>query len=376
MSESAQSQGQWTPNEASPAAWLTLLPDGDFRIGTTAFRRDMPVQCQVKAVRVTKDKGDGQALLLTRGEKTEALLYWHGQWLRWQQTPTAVPAPPAGVPAGEQPMASAAVAEPAPATPAPKKPAPRWAGFLAPLVLLLLMAIVSVLGNRAFGFAAVRSQCQLDDQTWMERGAVHTLVTHPLLALRWEEGIYTAAGILLFGWLVQRNVGPWRTLLLFFWSAAFSVGMWCFLQTQLGQAVLADLVGKVLRWMGENLGWDSALAALAGYDQVYDRLLDLRGPVAGATAAVSGLMMFAVCRRRFYASRWPFKLPELVLSLVYLGIGWLWLWPAVLSTPTPYLLFVGGAVGGWVFCFPDKALYHFGDSLKNVWLNREAERSS
>jgi hypothetical protein len=209
---------------------------------------------------------------------------------------------------------------------------------------------------------------QFDEHTWADRGAYHSLVTYAFASPSGVELLYTAVGAVFFGWLVGRNIGPWRTCLLMLWSSLIAVAFWRFILTPFGDAVLNDLITKFLRYLAETKGLETAGAAWTAYAAMYERLLDLHGPILGGVGTVSGLMMFCLCRRRFDRGSRFLRLFTLLLAGVYFAVGVKWVWPVVLCQPVPYLIFVGGALGGWTFCFPDMALKHFSDSASNVLL--------
>jgi membrane associated rhomboid family serine protease len=359
----------WTPIQESPVSWLVVYPDGRFRIGSVLLAQKDALRCSVGAIRVSKEAGDGAALTLSAGERRVALLYRRGRWYRWQGRPAARPAAPAVPPAPPR---------------VPDGPgSPRgWSlsAVMAPLVLLLLLDVGLAAGLAARGgqggVGGWVAACRFDEATWLEGRAYHTLVTHSLVHGRVAEFFYCALGLLLFGWLVQRNVGSWRTLLLFAWSAALSVGFWQFIQTPLGQQVLQEWVEKAFRYVEEHHGPGVALTLLTWYLGAYQQMLSLRGPIAGAAGAVSGLMAFAVCRRYFYPAGRPVRWLTLAAGGAYVALGWRWVWPELLGEPAPYVLFVGGALAGWAFCFPDKALHHFGDSLASALQRRDREEAA
>jgi hypothetical protein len=371
------------PVRRPPASWLHLYADGTFRVGSTTYAQRSAVRLVARKIQIVKSAGRGQPLRIIKGERRLLLVFRQGQWFRWQDTAPAAglaaapsvakkaKAPtarhPPVLPCKSQPSepAEAAPVASSEAEPPASTPLQPWRPFLAPLLLTAAMFIVSLpyaAGLRGW----LVEQFRFDENTWLARGAFHTLCSHALLTPHAAALVYLAAGVLLFGFLVQRNIGVWRTLLLFAWSAGFSVGLWRFLLTPLGQAMVHDLLLKVFTFLAEKRDLGTAMGAAELFAQAWNRLLDLRGPISGAAGAVSGLIVFAVCRGSIGSQRFGGRLTALVLGTAYLALGWCLLWPTVLGERVPYLLFVAGGLGGCSFCFPDRALRFFGDRLKDT----------
>jgi hypothetical protein len=365
---------QWVPIPRSPAPWLRLFEDGSFQIGKVTCAQRSAVRTALQASHVEKAAGEGQPLRVRKDGQWFHLVFQRGRWFGWH-IPNPTPPVAKLVPAqlGPPPVAKLVPArQSTPPTPVPRKPAVPsaapapsapgtakrlWQPLLAPLLLVAAMLAASVLRIAFFRF---------DERTGLTVSTIHTLCTHALVTPRAAEFVYLAAGVLLFGFLVQANVGFRRTLVLFFWSAAFSIGFWQFLLTPMGEAMVRDLLAKVVTALADKRDPQTAWQALVAFEEAYGRLLDLRGPIGGAAGAVSGLIFFALWRRSLGFHPYSIRKAALMLGIVYIGIGWYWLWPHALKEPVPYLLFVGGALGGWCFCFPDKALDHFGNRLKDV----------
>jgi hypothetical protein len=250
----------------------------------------------------------------------------------------------------------------------PGQPATRR-GFppvAAPLLLVLFAGSLSAAAWLTNGTAlgdGLRS-LRFDEATWQPGMAYHTFVTHAFLHDNAAELGYAALGIVVFGWVVQRNVGWWRTLLLFAFCAACSIGLWQAAKTDIGQEILGRMAGSVIEQVGERAGWDAAFTTWAGYEQAMNDLVGLRGTAWGAGGALAGLMMFALCRRRF-DGRVAVKWWALLLAVVYVGVGYAVVWPTFAAREMPYVLMIGGALGGLFFVVPDKFLAHLADAMKD-----------
>jgi hypothetical protein len=253
------------------------------------------------------------------------------------------------------------------ARPAPRPAAPRpaWRRWpLAPLVLVLVAAAVSafsLVGPLASGAVAGRltAQCRFNEDTWVGAWAFHTLVTHAFLHTSAAELAYFAGGLLLFGWLVQRNIGFLRTVLLFAFCAAFSAGFWQFAKTEIGQDLIYRYAGKLFEALRDRVGFEAGFTAAAAYGEAWNHMLALRGEVWGAAGALAGFMTFALCRRRFRAGPVGVKWLVLLLAVGYLALGGL-VWVHGLGRDlgeVPFVLWVGGALGGLFFIIPDKFLH-------------------
>jgi membrane associated rhomboid family serine protease len=285
-----------------------------------------------------------------------------------EKTPVAIPATDPEGQGGQAPPRPTPPPVKQPARPDPRRGVPPVA---APLLLVLAAAAVSALAWQTDGTALGTGlqQLRFDEATWLPGMAYHTFVTHAFVHANAADLGYAALGVVVFGWIVQKNVGWWRTLLLFGFCAACSVGLWQAAKTEVGQDLLGRAAGNVIDQVADKVGWDAAFTTWAGYDRAMTDLVGMRGAVGGAGGAVAGLMAFALCRRRL-DGRVAVKWWALLLAAAYVGLGWAVVWPTFVGREMPYALLIGGALGGLFFVIPDKILAHVAGALKDSALGK------
>ena len=389
----------WALVISCPVPGVELGMDGSFRIGDRRFSANAGLSgYTVDGVCLDKEPGDDRPLVAESAHGRVFLLYRDGLWYQSKAGPATQPtllkptrpvASPAAL-AQELPLEFASKTNGARGAPAervldlpcvepgkiapeaaprpPSRPARQPWALLGPVLLVLVTLAASGLfqvlaaADRPTADRLAR-WCSFDETAWLQAGAYHTLLTHAFLHTSGAELAYFAAGTLAFGWLVQRNVGLLRTVLLFGFCAVAGVGFWQGAKTELGQDLLLRVVGKFFRWLAEQHGIETAVTAWLAYGRAMEAMLALRGAVSGGAGAVAGLIAFAACRRRLDGSagvRWL----VVVLAAVYLGLGLGYVWPVLLARQVPYALFVGGALGGLFFVFPDRFLDHVGKAVK------------
>jgi hypothetical protein len=231
---------------------------------------------------------------------------------------------------------------------------------------LLLVGTALVVSALPLAFARIGEgmaervvvQFRFDENTWLDEWAYHTFVSHAFLHTSAAELAFFATGILLFGWVVGRNVGALRTVLLFCFCASFSIGFWQFAKTPFGQDLIVRYAVKLFDHVNEKYGWEAGATAWLAYAEPWDHMLALQGPVWGAGGALAGLITFAACRRRFRRGRVEVRWLVLVLALCYLAVG-VAVWVNALGREVgdiPFVLYLGGGLGGMFFVIPDRFL--------------------
>jgi hypothetical protein len=179
--------------------------------------------------------------------------------------------------------------------------------------------------------------------------------------------VYLLGGLLFFGWVVARNIGFWRTMFVFAFSSAMSVAVWRFILTPFGEKVVLDLVRRAFLFLAERFDLETALTCLKFYEESYFSWTNFSGPVIGAAGGVAGLMTFAILRRTLYATDVQIRWLVLLMIGIYVGFGAWYVWPNEVSAPFPEILWIGGAVGGWIACVPDKAFAQLRPSFQQAW---------
>jgi hypothetical protein len=405
----------WTRVSTCPVPGVEPCTDGSFRIGEQRFSPGAGLYgYSVGEASADREPGADRPLVVQSARGRVLLLYRNGLWYQSADgPPQAVPAAspggkgerlPAKAPGrpggGAAPLPAAAKAppvadqvvglgyvEPGAIEPAPKPQPPRpaagprrWAAVALLLLVLTALAVSALplmLARMDEGLAErAANQCRFDENTWLDTWAYHTFVTHAFLHTGAAELAFFAAGILLFGWIVGRNVGCLRTVLLFCFCAAFSVGFWQFAKTPFGQDLIVRYAGKLFDYVNEKYGWEAGVTAWLAYAQAWEQMLALRGPVWGAGGALAGLITFAVCRRRFRRGRVEVRWLVLVLALAYLAVGG-WVWVHALGRDVaelPFVLYLGGALGGLFFVIPDRFLHELLDAAKDKLIDTLSQR--
>jgi hypothetical protein len=389
MNLSESTHRAWTRVRSCPVPGVELCIDGSFRIGERRFSAKAGLSgYQVGETRVDREPGTDRPLVAESSLGRVFLLYHDGLWYQSQDIPFATPVEaehlplefvgqnngvPVAVPAAEAvdlPCVEPGSIKttPVPAPNPTRRASGRWSVLSLVLLVLATLALSGLFqllsATEAATAGRVAGWCSFDEQTWLKEGAYHSLITHAFLHTSGWELAYFTVGILLFGWIVQRNVGFLRTVLLFLFCAAAGVGFWQGAKTEFGQDILVRVVGKAFAWIAERVGLETAVTAWLAYGRAMDAMLALRGAVCGAAGAVAGLIAFAACRRQLNGTtgvRWLVVL----LAAGYLALGWAYVWPELLGREVPYVLFVGGALGGLFFIFPDKFLNHLGEAVKD-----------
>lgn len=260
------------------------------------------------------------------------------------------------------------------ATETPKTSSRPMLTLLAPVLLGVIIVGMSQLAMWADTdqpdlSATLKEHCRFHENEWQERKAYHTFVTHAVLHDNREVLAYSLVGLLWFGWLVARNIGFWRTLFVFAFSAMMSVGVWRFILTPFGEKVVVDVVNRVFDFLIQRFDLEIVLMCLRFYQELCAGIVNFRGPVYGAAGGVAGLMAFALCRQTHYTanagSRW---LTILGIS-IYVSFGAFYVWPTIVMAAFPTILWIGGAVGGWIACVPDKAFSELQPSFRRASSN-------
>lgn len=265
-----------------------------------------------------------------------------------------------------EPKPPAQPAQPELAPPAPQRSfAVRALAFLwsvkATLVVLAVCGAAHAVWVGGAARDAMLAHATFTESHWTA-GQYHVLLTHGFLNERGGELAIWLAGLLLFGVIVETNIGSARTLLLATFCSATDVLGYALFNTPDGYEWALIKANQLYWWVFEKWGFEKAQLVADAWRAIVP-LMAWSTPLVGSAAVCSGFITFAVCRRTFEDGI-GFRRWNLLLAVVFLAVALGVCWGRVVGTPIPYVLLFGGALGGLAYIFPDKAINQFVEWLR------------